>query len=135
MSHPSNASSPLNDHYATLDVSRKATEKELRLALRRAAETHPDKSSAATSGDEFKAVREAWEVLQHRRDAYDRELLAAENAARQRQTAETARASRRRQQAEDAAADELRRRAAQMASELEQAQAARRAATATMVAP
>ena len=120
------------DHYASLDVSRKATDKEIRLAyLRRAVETHPDKSAKTSDDDEFKAVHEAWDVLQHRRATYDRDLLAAEeDTARQ----TTAHASRRRQQADEAVAAELRRRAAEMASELEKAQAVRRA-TATSDMP
>lgn len=63
-----------HDYYKTLGVSRDADTDTIKKAYRRKArEFHPDRNKSADAEDKFKAVQEAWEVLQdsEKRQAYD----------------------------------------------------------------
>ncbi|MGB1557919.1 MAG: DnaJ domain-containing protein, partial [Oceanococcaceae bacterium] len=62
------------DYYKILGVSRDADTDTIKKAYRRKArEFHPDRNADAGAEDQFKAVQEAWEVLQdpEKRRAYD----------------------------------------------------------------
>ena len=63
------------DYYHILQVSRDATEEEIRKSFRRKAlEYHPDRNKATDAADRFKEVNEAYQVLTdpERRAQYDR---------------------------------------------------------------
>jgi DnaJ-class molecular chaperone len=63
------------DYYATLGVSRTATDKEIKSAYRRLArQLHPDVNKDPKATDRFKLVNEAYEVLSDakKREKYDR---------------------------------------------------------------
>lgn len=63
------------DYYETLDVSREASESEIKTAFRRLARKyHPDVSQEPDAEEKFKEINEAYAVLsdQEKRDAYNR---------------------------------------------------------------
>ena len=63
------------DYYTVLEVSRDATEEEVRKAFRRKAlEYHPDRNKSADAAEQFKEVNEAYQVLTdpERRAQYNR---------------------------------------------------------------
>lgn len=72
------------DYYAVLEVTRSASEQEIRQSYRRLARLlHPDvnpQGEATAGSPDIRLVNEAWDVLgdPHRRAAYDRETRPAE---------------------------------------------------------
>ena len=67
-------SAPTKDYYATLGVSKDASEAEIKKAFRaRARETHPDVNQAHDAEEQFKAINEAYDVLSdpQKRQMYD----------------------------------------------------------------
>lgn len=67
-------STPTKDYYATLGVSKDASEAEIKKAFRaRARETHPDVNDAHDAEEQFKAINEAYDVLSdpQKRQMYD----------------------------------------------------------------
>ena len=73
------------DHYATLGLDRRCTEAQIRAAYRLLAKAHhPDVNAGASEAvSRTQALNAAYEILSDpkRRQAYDRELAAAEKAA------------------------------------------------------
>ena len=64
----------MKDHYATLGVGSTATLAEIKKAFRQKASLHhPDRNTAASAPERFRAVQEAYEVLsdEAKRQAYD----------------------------------------------------------------
>lgn len=70
------------DHYTVLGVSRNASQEEVKRAYRRLArEHHPDTNQGGASGDRFKEITHAYEVLsdpdkRHRYDTFGDDRLA-----------------------------------------------------------
>lgn len=70
---------PEHDHYAILEITRTATEVEIRTAYRRLARAHhPDANPGPDAETLMRRLNEAWETLRdpQRRMAYDRTLVA-----------------------------------------------------------
>jgi DnaJ-class molecular chaperone len=72
-------------HYEILRVPRRASHAEIKTAFRRLAKVyHPD-ATPGMEGSRFRQICDAYKVLRDpgKRRAYDREILARENAAGQ----------------------------------------------------
>ena len=80
----------MNDYYATLGISKKATGEDIKKAWRRAAQRfHPDATHDSTTARLFLKVKEAYETLSDpaKRAVYDRKL-EAERRTREKATPE-----------------------------------------------
>ncbi len=75
---------PLKDYYQILDLTRNATEQEIRKAYRRLAmKYHPDKNAGSEYAEaHFREVKEAYQVLSdpHKRSAYNQQRWYRQSA-------------------------------------------------------
>nr|ACO14958.1 Chaperone protein dnaJ [Caligus clemensi] len=70
------------DYYSILEVSRQASESDIKKAYRRLAlRYHPDKNNFAEAEDKFKEIAEAYEVLSNEDKRRDYDLLGRRNAS------------------------------------------------------